>query len=87
MLIIAIFISLIMNFFGEFIIEFFFGNEFLASNEILKIYAWNSIFVFIGIISSKWLIIENLQVYLTINIFFGAIINIILNYLLINKMK
>ena len=85
LLFIAIFISLIMNFFSEFIIKIFFGNEYLSSIQILKIYAWNSIFVFIGIVSSKWLIIENLQVYLTINVFFGAIINVILNYLLIDK--
>jgi Na+-driven multidrug efflux pump len=49
------------------------------------IHIWAGVFVFWGVASSRWLISENLQVFLTINTCIGAILNILLNYILIPK--
>ena len=50
------------------------------------IHIWAGVFVFLGVASSKWMLIENLQVYSTINTTIGAIINVILNYFLIKSL-
>jgi O-antigen/teichoic acid export membrane protein len=41
------------------------------------------IFVFIGVVNEHWYISKNLQKYYALNVFIGAITNIILNYFLI----
>jgi len=51
----------------------------------LMIHIWAGVFVFLGIASSKWLIVENLQIYFTINTAIGVVINVVLNYILIRK--
>ena len=40
----------------------------------------------IGVASGKWLIIENLQIYSSINTAIGAVINVTLNYIFIKSM-
>jgi Na+-driven multidrug efflux pump len=44
------------------------------------------VFVFLGVASGKWLLTENLQIFSTINTSIGAIVNIVLNYILIKNM-
>ncbi len=81
----AVLIILPITYFSEWIIYILYGNDFNQSADILLIHAWASIFVFLGVASSKWLIAEKLQIYSAINTFFGAVINILLNFFLIKK--
>jgi O-antigen/teichoic acid export membrane protein len=78
-------IALPMTFLSNFLVKILYGEEFIPSGDILMIHIWAGIFVCIGISSSKWLVAEGLQVFYTVNTAIGAILNIILNYVLINK--
>ena len=71
--------------FGKTIILFFYGDEYLDSILILKIHAFGSIFLFMRLAFSRWIMIENALVFSLITHFLGAIINIFLNYLVIPK--
>ena len=83
---VSIFIAIIVTFFSDFLIESLFTSEYIKSSSILVIHIWALVFVFLGLSSTKWMISENLQIYSTINTTIGAIINIVLNYYLIDYM-
>lgn len=70
-------------FFGEDIVLLLFGDKYQEAAELLKVYIWTCVFIFLGIAGSQWIIVENLQ---RTRMFFnigGAILNVGLNFLLI----
>lgn len=79
----AIAIALPMTFLSDWIINILYGSDYNQSADVLMIHIWAGVFVFLGVASSKWFLIENLQVYSFYRTLAGAIINIILNYILI----
>lgn len=81
----ALFIVAIIFMFGKTIVLFFYGEEYLDSILILKIHALGSIFLFMRLAFSRWIVIENALVFSLITHFFGAAVNIFLNYLVIPK--
>ncbi|WP_341220397.1 flippase [Polaribacter atrinae] len=81
----AVFLSLFITFFGEWIIEKLYGNSYLQSYKILSIYIWSNIFFFFTTISSKWLVAEGFYMHSFYRNILGAILNIILNIILIHK--
>jgi O-antigen/teichoic acid export membrane protein len=81
----ALLIAISTAFFSDWIINLFYGKEYLAASNVLKIHVWAGVFVSLGVASSRWLIAENLQVFATINTAIGALLNIILNYFLIHE--
>jgi O-antigen/teichoic acid export membrane protein len=81
----ALIIVLPITFLSDWIIAIFYGIDYLDAAQILKIHIWAGIFVFLGVASTRWLIVENLQIFSTINTGLGALLNIILNYTLIPK--
>ena len=81
----ALIIVLPITFLSDWIIAIFYGIDYLDAAQILKIHIWSGIFVFLGVASTRWLIVENLQIFSTINTGLGALLNIILNYTLIPK--
>ncbi len=85
MVIISLFVSITITFFAEFIIDLIYNKEYIESANVLIIHIWASIFVFLGIASSKWFISENLQQILLFRSVFGLVINLILNYIFIPK--
>jgi len=82
-LLIAILILLFFILFGEDIILFLFGNEFLPSTEVLHIYSFGLIFVFFGSMNNKILMMENMQKLMLGRTILGLILNLILNLILI----
>lgn len=78
-------VSLIFYIMSDKIVIKLYGEEYYSSSGVLKIHIWASVFVFIGMASSRWLLTERLQVYSTLNTFIGALSNILLNWLLIPK--
>ncbi|MGZ5244626.1 MAG: flippase [Bacteroidia bacterium] len=52
---------------------------------VLAIHVWASVVVFWGNASNKWLIIENMSRYITINTTLGCMVNITLNLILIPR--
>jgi O-antigen/teichoic acid export membrane protein len=50
-----------------------------------KIYVWAGVFVFLGVASGKYLIAENYTKITFVRTFFGMIVNVVLNLILIPK--
>lgn len=80
---IAIFIALPMTFLSDWIIYLLYGSKYNEAGTVLMIHIWAGVFVFLGVASSKWFLSENLQKYSFYRTLGGAIINIVLNYILI----
>lgn len=81
----AIMIALPMTFLSDWAIHLFYGEEYNQAGDVLMIHIWAGVFVFLGVASGKWLLSENLQIFSTVNTTIGAIVNIVLNYILIQK--
>lgn len=79
----SILIAFAMTFLSKYIVLFLFGNDYLDSSLPLSIHIWAGVFVFIGIASSKILILENIQKIYLIQTATGAVINVLLNIFLI----
>ena len=79
-------ILMIFIFLGsDFLIPFIFSNTYIDSIATTKILSFSIIFVFFGVTNEHWYVSNNLQKYYAIYVFFGAIVNILLNYILIIK--
>ena len=80
---IAVFAAIFVSYFSEEIIFNLFGKEFNGSQDVLIIQAFVGIFVSMGYVNGKWIIIENYTKLEMIRSLIGLILNIILNLLLI----
>ena len=65
------------------VILILYGADFQEAAEVLRIYVWASVFVSLGLASSKWLVAENLQSYSLYRTALGAVLNISCNIWLI----
>lgn len=75
----AIFVSFIAND----LILFLYGEQYIESGVILSIHIWAGIFIFMRALFSKWIIIEDVLMFSLITQGFGALINVVLNLILI----
>jgi O-antigen/teichoic acid export membrane protein len=82
----AIGTSIFVHFTAPFLIKIIYGTAFNGSETILQVYFWASIFVFQGIVAGQAYSAEKKQLYGTIYTAAGALINIVLNLVLIPKM-
>jgi PST family polysaccharide transporter len=82
---ISFFLCLIVFLFSESIIKYLFGESYFNSVIVLKIYVWTSFFVFLSNASWAYYINENLQSLAMYRLVIGAIINVILNIILIKQ--
>jgi polysaccharide transporter, PST family len=82
---IALAISIPMTFLSNNIILAMFGSKFAEAGPILAVHIWTSVFVFMGVATSPWFIAEGLNNVSLGKTLLGAILNIILNILLIPK--
>jgi len=78
-------IAVITTFFAKPLISFLYGSDFLSSSSVLVIHMWASIFVFLGVASTKWFISENLIFLSFIRTLIGMILNVVLNLIFIPK--
>ncbi len=81
--IMAVGLALPVSFMSDWIIQILYGENYSAAADVLAIQIWASVFVFSGIASSRWFLVENLQRYSFYRTLAGAVINIALNYFLI----
>ncbi|MFV8868473.1 flippase [Serratia fonticola] len=79
----AFVISILITFLSRPIIIFLYGDEYSLSASILVIHIWASVFVFMRAVLSKWLVIENLLAFSLLTHLMGAMLNIVLNLVLI----
>lgn len=78
-------IALPMTFVSTPIVVALFGSAYAESGTVLAIHIWASVFVFLGVASSQWFVAENRQILSFQRTVLGAVINMVLNYLLIPK--
>ena len=79
-------IALPMSLLANNVIKLLFGIQYQHTASVLKIYIWASVFVFLGVATGKYLIVENYTKISFLRTFVGAIINIVLNIILIPKL-
>ncbi|RCS26234.1 flippase [Polaribacter sp. WD7] len=82
---IAILVALFTTLFGEFIIKNLYGIEYTNSSSVLKIYIWSNVFFFFTTVSSKWLVVEGYYIHSFIRNIMGALMNIVINFVLLEK--
>ena len=76
-------IALPMTFFATPLVTLLYGSAFAEAGNVLAIHIWASIFVFLGVASSQWFIAENSQILSLQRTLVGALVNVILNTILI----
>jgi len=81
----AIGIALSIAFLANDIIRILFGAQYQDAAGVLQIYIWATVFIFLGVASSQYLIAENYTKISFLKTFGGAITNIVLNIILIPK--
>lgn len=69
--------------FSEWIIYILYGKAYEGAISILRVLVWYTLFSYIGMSRSIWILAENKQRYLWIINFSGAVINVFLNWLMI----
>jgi len=78
-------IAVIVSLTSSSIVELLYGTKYIDGSNVLAIRIWETLFAAIGIVTGKWIIAENLQGESVIFVFYGAITNIVVNYILIPK--
>lgn len=79
----AILQAIVICVLGNLIIKIIYGNAYNGAVEPLRIIAWYTIFSYIGPVRNVWILAEAKQQYLWIINLSGAIVSIILNFVLI----
>lgn len=82
----SIFISILMIIFSSSLVDLLYGDHYMEAASVLAVHACASIAVFLGVASSQYLIIENLQKISLYRTTLGLICNGLLNMLLIPKL-
>ena len=83
MVLLSISVALPMSFLATPIVKLLFGEAYAPAGSVLAIHIWASVFVFLGVASSKWFLAENRQVLSLQRTVLGALANILLNAWLI----
>jgi len=83
MVLLAVSIAVPMSFLSDMVVKILYGKEYQEASEVLSVHIWAGVFVFLGVVSSKWFVVENLQKYNLYRTVMGAFINIVLNFLFI----
>jgi polysaccharide transporter, PST family len=78
-------ISIGMTCFSSQIIAILYGTNYTSSSPILAIYVWSNVFVALGLVRNTWVTTEGLFRFGSVTTFVGAILNIILNLVLIPR--
>lgn len=78
-------LAIFVTFTSDLIIHIIYGDQYKDAAVILAIHIWTAVFVFFGSASSNFYIIENLQVKTFARTATGAVINIVLNFILIPR--
>jgi PST family polysaccharide transporter len=76
-------VILIMMSTAPLVIDALFGAAFQGSVAVLRVHILSLIFVSLGVIYTRWLVAEDLIPFSMITTFFGAVVNVVLNFALI----
>ncbi len=76
-------VGVVVTLFGQEMIVLMFGEVYRDAYAALALNIWAGVFVSIGLATSLWLIVENLQIYRLIGTMISVVLNIMGNYILI----
>lgn len=79
MVVISVGVALPMTFLAKPVVALLFGSDYVDAGNVLAVYIWASIFVFLGVASGKWLLCEGRQVLALQRAICGAASNVVLN--------
>lgn len=79
----ALLVSLMISLLAEPLVGVLYGEEYLPAVQPLRIVTWYTAFSYLGIARNAWMVCENKQKYLKYLYISAAIINVVLNFLLI----
>lgn len=82
----AISLSLVFSLFSDPLIHLIFGLDFVGAGPILAVHVWASLAVFLGVASSQYLLVNQLQKVALYRTLLGLICNAILNFFTIPTM-
>lgn len=77
--------SIIISLFSSLLVLLIYGNQFIESVNVLIILIWSRIFSLLGSTRAIWLTVENLGKYQVAFVGIGAVLNVVLNLILIPK--
>ena len=80
-------VFIILFFYGDVIIRFLYGNKYEIASQIISLIAFRLFFAYMGVARSTFITTENLFRYSLLTSITGAILNVILNYILIPQFK
>jgi O-antigen/teichoic acid export membrane protein len=80
---VAISVALPMTFLSDWVVHLLYGNQYSQSGNVLMIHIWAGLFAGMGAVTSSIVIVNNKQKNGIIATVSGAIINIVLNFLMI----
>lgn len=82
----AIFVALPVTFFATPLVTMLFGSDYSEAGGVLAIHVWATVFVFLGVAGGNWFLAENQQLISLQRTALGAVVNVLLNILLIPMM-
>jgi len=81
----AIAIAVPVTFLSQIVINFLYGAGYNGAGTVLAIHIWAGVFVFLGYASGQYLLTENYTRISFYRAFWGMVLNVILNFLLIPR--
>ena len=63
-----------------------YGAEYSGASSALKVLIWSEVFSMIGVARGIWIVSENKNKYVKYYLFYGVIVNVVLNWFLIPKL-
>jgi O-antigen/teichoic acid export membrane protein len=76
-------IAIPMTFMSDWLVELLYGVQYSLASDVLMLHIWAGVFVFLGVSFSKYLTAENQTKKAFYRTLLGAVINVLLNYILI----
>lgn len=83
--IMALMLAITISLIAKDIIVPLYGMEYEKAGSILAIHIWACVFIFMRALFSKWIILEDVLMFSFITQGFGALTNVVLNFILIPK--
>ena len=80
---VSVIVALLFMTLGGIVIKFVYGEEYLPATVPLSIVCWYTIFSYLGVAREPWIVCENKQKYLKYLYLSAAILNVVLNFILI----
>ncbi|MBE6557714.1 MAG: flippase [Ruminococcaceae bacterium] len=76
-------VSFVFLIFGDIVIMVLYGKDYMIASNPLKIITWYTAFSYLGVARNAWIVCKNHQKYLKYLYLSAAVINVILNFIMI----